>query len=63
MVSSREVKVFQVTSANIIRSSGDWHYLECVTEPCGTYVLCGEIVFMYHGLGEARLSELSVARI
>ena len=63
MVSSREVKVFQVTLANILRSEGDWHYLECVTEPCGSYVLCGEIVFVYRGLGHALLSELAVARI
>jgi len=63
MYASREVTVYPVTAANILHSEGDWHYLECITEPCGVYVLCGEIVFRYHGIGAASLSELSIKRL
>ncbi len=63
MYSSREVKVSQVTAADALRSEDGWQYLECVTEPCGTYVLCGEIAFRYRGRGQAWLSELAVTRI
>ncbi len=61
--SSRQEQVFKVTAADIIRSEGDWHYLERVTEPCGSYVLCGALVFRYCGAGQAWFSELSVHRL
>lgn len=63
MYAKREAQSFKVTSKHIVRSEGDWHFLECVTEPCGAYVLCGNIVFSYSGAGQASLSELSVMRI
>lgn len=63
MYSSRNVQVLAVTSATLLRRDGDWQQWECITEPCGTYVLCGEIAFIYRGAGEARLSGLSVARV
>jgi hypothetical protein len=63
MYASREVQVLRMTSAHRVRRDGDWERWECVTEPCGAYVLCGEIVFRYRGRGQACLSELSVARV
>jgi hypothetical protein len=63
MYSARVETIFKVTSAHRLRSEGEWHYLECVTDPCGTYVVCGVIGFLYHGSGQACLSELSISRL
>ncbi len=63
MFSSRSVKAVKVTSEHIVRREGEWCYLECVTDPCDSYVLCGEIQFSYRGAGQASLCELSVIRI